>query len=173
MTKVPPSRTSRKCFPCLVDWRPIVLLYTRVTGYSAVVPCEFSFATQVVKRTGLRTSTSAPAQDAAAAPLRLGLRTSTSAPAQDAAAAPLRLKFNISKPLQANASVGSRGKVVLQSPPASKTRQSCLAALAHNGSGRGVESPYWASDNRKNGEDDGDADKPVGRSLRSRANMTQ
>ena len=172
MTKVPPSRTPRKCFPCLVDWRPIVLLYTRVTGYSAVVRCEFSFVTQVVKRTGLRTSTSAPAQDAAAAPLRLGLRTSTSAPAQDAAAAPLRLKFNISKPLQANASVGSRGKVVLQSPP-SKTRQNCLAALAHKGSGRGVESPYWASDNGTNRGDDGDADKPAGRSLRSRANMTQ
>ena len=153
MTKVPPSRTPRKCFPCLVDWRPIVSLYSRVTGYSAVVRCEFSFVTQVVKRTGLRTSTSAPAQDAAAAPLRL--------------------KFNISKPLQANASVGSRGKVVLQSPPASKTRQNCLAALAHKGSGRGVESPYWASDNGTNRGDDGDADKPVGRSLRSRANMTQ
>lgn len=155
MTKVPPSRKSRQSFPCRVDSRPNVLLCTRVSGCSPVARCEFSFATQVVKRTGLRTSTSAPAQDAAAA------------------AAPLRLKFNLSKPSPANASVGSRGKVVLQSPSASKTRQNCLAALAHKGCSRGVESPYWASDNGANGQNDGDADKPVGRSLRSRSNMTQ
>jgi hypothetical protein len=104
---------------------------------------------QVAKRTGVAPQVAK----------RTGLRTSVPAPSQEAATAPIRLKFNVGKSVSAN-------------PTTTRLRQTSMASHAQKIEGKGVSSPYWASDKRAGG-DNGDTDKPEGRSLRSRANGMQ